>query len=50
MKRVTPQIIGEIIEEAMRADGLQKQMAEQRLCYLWPEIVGPGVNRYTTRR
>lgn len=34
----------------MRADGLDRQMAEQRLCYMWPEIVGPGVNRYTTRR
>ena len=25
-------------------------MAEQKACFLWPEIVGPGVNRYTTRR
>ena len=25
-------------------------MAEQRALYMWPEIVGPGVNRYTTRR
>lgn len=50
MKRTYPQSVAEIIDEVFRANGLTQTVAEQRLCYLWPEIVGPGINRYTTRR
>lgn len=25
-------------------------MAEHQACYLWPQIVGQGINRLTTRR
>ncbi|MCM1484539.1 MAG: DUF721 domain-containing protein [Muribaculaceae bacterium] len=50
MKRTEPKQIGRIIAEAMEHDGLTSVMAEQRACYVWPEIVGPGINRYTTRR
>lgn len=50
MKRTEAKRIGQIIAEAMDADGLSGQMAEQRACFVWPEVVGPGVNRYTTRR
>lgn len=50
MKRTQPQSIAEIIDEVFSHNGMTQAVAEQRICYLWPEIVGPGVNRYTTRR
>ncbi|MDE7442908.1 MAG: DUF721 domain-containing protein [Muribaculaceae bacterium] len=50
MKRTQPQAISEIVEEVFRQNGMAQAVAEQRICYLWPEIVGPGINRYTTRR
>lgn len=50
MKRTQPQVIAEIVDEVFRHNGMSQAVAEQRICYLWPEIVGPGINRYTTRR
>ena len=50
MKKRYAQSVAEIIDKAFEDTGLTHTVAEQRLCYLWPEIVGPGINRYTTRR
>lgn len=50
MERTEPKILADIINESLHRDGLDTAMAEQRALYMWPEIVGPGVNRYTTRR
>lgn len=50
MKRTEPKLLADILNESLRRDGLDTAMAEQRALYMWPEIVGPGVNRYTTRR
>lgn len=50
MKRIEPKQIGEIIREAIEHEGLADAIAEKRACYEWPEVVGPGVNRYTSRR
>ncbi len=50
MKRTEPKLLIDIINESLRLDGLDTQFKEQRAVYLWPEIVGPGINRYTTRR
>lgn len=50
MKRTEPQLLNDIIKEYLRADGMEQRHNEQRAAYLWSEIVGPGVNRYTTRR
>ncbi len=50
MKRTEPKSIAEIIDESMARAGLTGAMAEQKACYLWPEIVGPGINRYTFKR
>lgn len=50
MKRTEPKILNRIIEEALRETSLTDTFREQQACYLWPEVVGPGVNRYTTRR
>lgn len=50
MKRTEPQLLNDIIKDYLRADGMEQRHNEQRAAYLWPEVVGPGVNRYTTRR
>ncbi|MBO4995244.1 MAG: DUF721 domain-containing protein [Muribaculaceae bacterium] len=50
MKRRDPKSIAEIIDGAVNEAGLSDEMAAQKACYLWPEIMGPGVNRYTYRR
>ena len=50
MKRTEPKLLNDIINEALRNDGLETQFREQRAAYLWQEVVGPGINRYTTRR
>jgi predicted nucleic acid-binding Zn ribbon protein len=50
MKRTDPKQIGEIISEMIAATGQEQTFDEQRICYLWPEVVGPAVNRYTMRR
>ncbi len=50
MKRREAMSIGDIIADAMSRAGLSDVMARQRACYLWSELVGPGVTRYATRR
>ncbi|MBQ9077597.1 MAG: DUF721 domain-containing protein [Muribaculaceae bacterium] len=50
MKKRYPQSISEIIDNALRESDISSTVDEQRICYLWPEIVGAGINRYTTRR
>lgn len=50
MKRSEPKTFGEIFSEAMSQTGLNEAYDEQRAAYLWTEIVGPTVNRMTTRR
>lgn len=50
MKRSEPKILGDIIRESLRRDGIENRFDEQRAAYMWGDVVGPGVNRYTTRR
>lgn len=50
MKRQDPKLIGEIINKALHDSNTIGSFNEQKVSYLWPEIVGPGINRYTTRR
>lgn len=50
MKRPEPKLIADIIKEKLMTDGIESKFNEQRVLYLWQEVVGPGVNRYTTRR
>ncbi len=50
MKKQEAQTFGQIFNEAIRQAGLEPAYDEQRASYLWPEIVGPMVNRMTTRR
>lgn len=50
MKRTEPKSIAQLIDESIEKAGMKDVVAEQRACYLWPEIVGQGINRYTFKR
>lgn len=50
MKRTHPELIKELIDKVMLQGENRQTVLEQRACYLWPEVVGPSINRYTFRR
>lgn len=50
MKRTEPLQIGTIIDHAIESAGLSGAIAEHRALFVWPQVVGQGINRYTTRR
>lgn len=50
MKRTYPKHIAAIIDEAMDRVGLTDSLNEQRAAAAWVDVVGPSINRYTTRR
>lgn len=50
MKRTEAQSIKEIIDKAISSQNLTTTFNEQKAGYVWQEVVGPTINRYTTRR
>lgn len=50
MKRSEPMRVDAIIRQALEASGTTETFNAQQASYLWPEIVGPTINRHTTRR
>lgn len=50
MKRTEPLLFSEIFNRVVEQSGHADTYAEQRACFVWPEVVGQGVNRYTTHR
>ena len=50
MKRTEALTVGDIIKQLLKEDHIDRQFDEQQVVYLWPEIVGQGINRYTTSR
>lgn len=50
MKRTDPLRIDEIIDRTLNDNNINTAFNEQKLCYLWQEVVGATINRYTTRR
>lgn len=50
MKRRDPIQIGDLIRQSIEASGSSANYDAQRICYLWPEAVGPTINRFTTAR
>jgi predicted nucleic acid-binding Zn ribbon protein len=50
MKKVEAQSVGDIIHEVFHRAGLEANEAQQRACLMWADVVGPSVNRLTTRR
>lgn len=50
MKKTEPQSIRQIIDKVMDAAACDNSFMEQRASAMWPLIVGPDINRHTTRR
>ena len=50
MKRTEAMKVGDIIKKLLKEDNIDRQFDEQKVVYLWPEIVGSGINRYTVSR
>lgn len=50
MKRTDPQTIRQIIDMVLDSSAGKSEMLGHRASYMWPQIVGQGVNRHTTRR
>lgn len=50
MKRTDPIRVGTLLDNVMLSGDTRDTVLEQRASYLWVEVVGPGVNRYTFRR
>lgn len=50
MKRHDPLRVDEIIRQTIAASGATENYERARACYLWGEVVGATVNRYTVRR
>lgn len=50
MKRTDPRSFGALFEELIDRCGARDTFDRQRVCYLWPEVMGPTINRHTARR
>lgn len=50
MKRTDPISIRQLIDKVMLDSDTRDTVMQQRASYLWTEVVGPGVNRFTFRR
>lgn len=50
MKRTEPISIKQLIDKVMLESDTREAMMQQRASYLWTEVVGSGVNRFTFRR
>lgn len=50
MKKTEAQQVGDIIHEVFVRSGMEGNEARQKACLMWSDIVGPTINRHTTRR
>lgn len=50
MKRRDAIQIGDLIQLSIREAGTTDAYDAGQICYLWPEVVGPTINRFTTAR
>lgn len=50
MKQTEAQQVGDILRAMMESEGNEAEFDKQKACYLWSYVVGPIVNRATTRR
>lgn len=50
MKKTEPQQIGDIINEVFRRSGSEGDAARYRALVNWVNVVGPGINKLTTKR
>ena len=50
MKKHQALRVDAIIKQALEASGTTRTFNQQQACFIWPEIVGPAINRCTLRR
>lgn len=50
MKKTYPQLFRDIFDSVVKQSDDSDNFLRQQASFLWTEIVGPGVNRYTSRR
>lgn len=50
MKRTNAETVGDIINRLLKEENLDSKLNEQRLLNILPEMVGPVVARYISRR
>lgn len=50
MKKTEAQSIGDIIHDVFVRSGMEGNEARYKACMMWSDVVGPSINRHTTRR
>ncbi len=50
MKRTDPLSVKQIIDAVLLSEDRKDNALQHRAAWMWGEVVGPGVNRLTTRR
>lgn len=43
-----PKLIGDLLMQFLRSEGLETPLLEHRIVNAWPTVMGEGVSRYTT--
>lgn len=50
MKKTYPRLFRDIFDSVVKQSDDSDNFLRQQASFLWTDIVGPGVNRYTSRR
>ena len=48
MKRNNTELVGDVIRQLLRQEGLETPLNEYRLGESWRDVVGPYISKYTT--
>ena len=48
MKRNNTELVGDVIRQLLRQEGLETPLNEYRLVESWRDVVGPYISKYTT--
>lgn len=48
MKRNNTELVGDVIRQLLRQEGLETPLNEYRLVESWKDVVGPAISKYTT--
>lgn len=48
MKRNNTELVGDVIRQLLRQEGLETPLNEYRLVESWKDVVGPAIYKYTT--
>lgn len=48
MIRNKPKLIGDILMQFLRSEGLETPLLEHRIINAWPAVMGEGISKYTS--